>query len=64
MRTPLTTVLGYSESLLDANDLSKVSLEKLEAIVFGARHLARLIGDVLDISKAENGHLEVRLEKT
>jgi len=64
MRTPLTAVLGYSESLLAANDLSNDGREKLNAVVFGARHLARLIDDVLDTNKAESGHLEVSLEIT
>lgn len=63
MRTPLTTVLGYSERLLDSNELSGASRKEMEAISAGARQLGRLINDVLDLSRAEEGHLEVNFEE-
>jgi signal transduction histidine kinase/CheY-like chemotaxis protein len=59
MRTPLTTVLGYSESMLDDNNLATANRDQLEAIVVNARHLATLIDDVLDLSKCEEGQLKV-----
>ncbi|WOJ95825.1 ATP-binding protein [Congregibacter brevis] len=64
MRTPLTAVLGYSENLASRNELSPTDREKLEAVVFGAKHLAALIDDVLDLNKAEKGQLEVDSELT
>lgn len=62
MRTPLTAVIGYTESLLAANELSETDKEKLDAVVFGSRHLASLIDDVLELNQAEKGHLEVTTE--
>ncbi|WOJ91934.1 response regulator [Congregibacter variabilis] len=62
MRTPLTTVLGYSERLLDSKELSPANRKEVEAVASGARQLGRLINDVLDLSRAEEGHLEVNLE--
>ncbi|MFK8041450.1 ATP-binding protein [Congregibacter sp.] len=64
MRTPLTAVLGYSENLASQNELSPADREKLEAVVFGAKHLAALIDDVLDLNKAEKGQLEIDSELT
>ncbi len=63
MRTPLTTVVGYSESILDDTTLDSKQREQLEVVVFNARHLANLIDDILDISKIEAGQLEVALQK-
>jgi signal transduction histidine kinase/CheY-like chemotaxis protein len=63
MRTPLTTVLGYSESILDDAALESKQREQLEVVIFNARHLANLINDILDISKIEAGQLEVALQK-
>ncbi|WP_439107327.1 response regulator [Congregibacter sp.] len=59
MRTPLTAVLGYAEVLSADNSLAAKDQEKLEAIIFGSRHLASLIEDVLELSRAEKSQLEV-----
>lgn len=64
MRTPLTTVIGYSENLLDDFTQEDPRREKLETVVLGARHLGNLIHDVLDLSNVENGTLEASLRKT
>ena len=64
MRTPLTAVIGYSETMLDESKLDTSGREKLESILFGARQVGSLIDDVLDLSKAEVGHLQVTQEKT
>lgn len=63
MRTPLTAVAGYSESLLDDSSLGPKGQEQLEAIVLNARHLASLINDVLDLSKIEAGYLSTTVQK-
>ena len=63
MRTPLTTVAGYSESMLDDSTLEPQKREHLEAIVFNTRHLASLIDDILDLSRIEAGDLRINIQK-
>ena len=64
LRTPLNAILGYSELLqeeaLDAG--AHACAADLEKIKIAGRHLLALINDVLDLSKIEAGHTEVRLE--
>jgi signal transduction histidine kinase/CheY-like chemotaxis protein/CHASE3 domain sensor protein len=65
LRTPLNAILGFSELMLDgaaeAFDES-TRREFLLTIHKSGQHLLGLINDVLDISKIEAGHLELRLE--
>lgn len=63
MRTPLTTVVGYTETMLADGHLQSAQHEQLEAVVFNARHLATLIDDILDLSKIEARQLDVSLQK-
>ncbi len=63
MRTPLTTVKGYAESVLAQCDEDDPKRESLIAIALGARHLGNLIQDVLDLSRIENDNLELAREK-
>ncbi len=61
-RTPLNAILGYAQ-LLDMGVLGPATpaqhahLERLQA---SARHLLRLIDDVLDVAKVDADRLEVR----
>ena len=66
LRTPLNAVIGYSELILEEiNDGFSVqnSCKDLEAIRDAGRHLLSLINDVLDLSRIEAGHVELRLEE-
>jgi signal transduction histidine kinase/CheY-like chemotaxis protein len=63
IRTPLTAIVGYTESLLDDDELQPANREQLETVAFNARHLSSLVDDILDLSKIEAGHLEVALEE-
>jgi len=65
LRTPLSTILGFSELLMDENlhneadrkDFSKTIYEKADA-------LSHLLDDMLDISRIESGRgLELFIEK-
>ncbi len=65
LRTPLNAIIGYSELIHD--DLSglpeaRETLEDVEKILRAARHLLRLISDVLDLSKVEAGKMDLDLE--
>jgi signal transduction histidine kinase/CheY-like chemotaxis protein len=65
LRTPLNAILGYAQ-ILDmgvlgpATPAQQAHLERLQA---SARHLLRLVDDVLDIAKSDAERLEVRRDK-
>ncbi len=59
IRTPLGVVLGFSELMADP-DISREDRKMyLATIQKNGDLLSRLIGDVLDLSKIEAGHLQV-----
>jgi two-component system, sensor histidine kinase len=60
IRTPLNGILGIAEILL--SDPANANREYLEIIRTSGQSLARLINDILDLSKIESGKLA--LEKT
>ena len=59
MRSPLTAVIGFTESILEESDPPPEVAERLEIVLSNSRHLLQLIGDVLDLSKIEAGELEL-----
>ncbi len=65
LRTPLSAIIGYSEMLReeagDGADPAEfgVDMGKIES---NARHLLRVINDVLDLSKIESGRMEAFAE--
>ncbi|MCU0509506.1 MAG: substrate-binding domain-containing protein [Anaerolineae bacterium] len=64
LRTPLNVILGYSRmALLDPNphgyDLPPGLRNDLENVRGSAEHLMRLISDLLDLSRAEIGELDL-----
>ena len=66
LRTPLSLIVGLSEMILrerqDQGHLSELRLRDLEQINLSAQHLARLIGDVLDLASSEAGQLHILRE--
>jgi PAS domain S-box-containing protein len=60
LRTPLNAIIGFSELLYDGKlgALSGDHRECLQDILISARHLLRLISDILDLSKVEAGRME------
>jgi signal transduction histidine kinase len=64
LRTPLNGIIGFAEVMHDgkAGPVSDVHREFLEDVLTSARHLLRLINDILDISKVEAGKFEFRPE--
>lgn len=60
IRTPLGVILGYAELLLNPADTGKEEQEQyLRRIIKNGQELARLIDDILDLSKVEEGHMEI-----
>lgn len=64
LRTPLTSIKGYAAILL-AGKLGAVPLEikeRLEKINRHSDELARMVNDLLDISRIESGKMTMKLE--
>lgn len=56
LRTPLSLIVGLSEMVLRSRNVEKRDIEQIHA---NAQHLARLIGDVLDMASSEAGQLRI-----
>lgn len=65
IRTPLNAIIGFSEAIKD-NALGPLSEEKMREYVgdihVASRHLLALVNDILDLSKAESGRVELKEE--
>ncbi|WP_287103616.1 HAMP domain-containing sensor histidine kinase, partial [Brevundimonas sp.] len=61
LRTPLTTIVGYSELLETMGDLPERSRQHAGAIRVAAVQLARSIDDVLDMAQIDAGEMELSL---
>jgi PAS domain S-box-containing protein len=64
LRTPLHTIIGFAELLSEGMEgsLTDKQLRFINHILKDGRHLLDLINDILDLSKIEAGHLELKLE--
>ena len=61
LRTPLNSVLGFTQ-LLEMDDLTEVQCSNVHRILKAAKHLLKLVNEVLEISRIEAGGLAVELE--
>jgi signal transduction histidine kinase len=61
LRSPLNAVIGFSE-VLQGDAPAEQTREFALAIQESGRHLLSLIDDILDVTRAETGHLPVSLE--
>jgi heavy metal sensor kinase len=63
LRTPLTVVLGYLQSLLRrSTNLNDYQKEALETAASEADRTVRLLQDLLDLARADNGYMHYHLE--
>ncbi len=66
MRTPLNVILGYAQAILKRQKVQpspNPSLERdIQFVYQSGEHLLRMINDLLDLSRAEIGALELYLE--
>ena len=61
LRTPLTAILGWSSLMLGRRGDHPLAVRALDAIERSARTQARLIDDLLDVSRIVSGKLRVNL---
>jgi len=63
-RTPLTSIMSFSEILLDFPEESKETKQEFYSIIYNeSQRLSRLINDLLDLSKIQAGKMEWRRQK-
>jgi signal transduction histidine kinase len=61
LRTPLNAIIGFSEVLAGEafGSLNAKQSEYVADVLASGRHLLGLINDILDLTKAEAGHMEL-----
>ncbi len=59
IRTPLAAIIGYGETLLDADLSDRQKRSSAETVVRSGRHLLELVNDILDHSKIDANKLDV-----
>ncbi len=62
LRTPLNAIIGFSDLLAEQGDFTTKQKRFIGHIRQGAGHLLDVINDILDLSKIESGHLELKHE--
>jgi len=67
LRTPLNMIIGFSEMIVQApttygGNIPAALLADLEVILRNARHLSKLIDDVLDLSQIDAGEIALTRE--
>jgi len=63
LKTPLTSILGFAETLQDADLPAERRSEFLERIRHNAARMRRLVDDLLDLSRIESGAWRPRSER-
>jgi signal transduction histidine kinase len=56
LKTPLTSISGYAETLLEESADPEISRRFLSTILANARRMQRLVDNLLDLAKLEAGH--------
>ena len=64
MRTPLTSIQGYAETILDSSADNNHTREFLEIIRKNAARMARLTEDLLTLARVESGEQRFDAEPT
>lgn len=62
IRTPMNAIIGMSAIAFNYLDDKKRTADCMSKITFSSKHLLMLLNDVLDMSKIENGKLNIRQE--
>jgi signal transduction histidine kinase len=62
LKTPLTSISGYAETLLTDSPDATTGREFLQIILSNAHRMQRLVDDLLDLSRIESGRWQPRAE--
>ena len=64
LRTPLTSIKSYTETLLETDDLPEDLQKKFLTVVNNeADRMARIVKDLLTLSRLDNGRLDMKITK-
>ncbi len=63
LRTPLTLILGPTERLLGADNLSSEQRRDLEVVARNGRALLKHVNDLLDVSRLESGKMTMTYQR-
>ncbi|MGE5499540.1 MAG: response regulator, partial [Syntrophothermus sp.] len=63
LKTPLNSVLGLTELVLNDKTVSLQGRERLEVVLRNGNRLMNLINDILNFSRMESGKMDVRMEE-
>jgi signal transduction histidine kinase len=62
MKNPVASIIGYSDLLGRVSPLTETQIDFVEKIHLGSQRLLTMIGNLLDISRLEEGRLELKRE--
>lgn len=63
MRTPLNAIIGFTDILKQSIIINKEEKKYFESIRYSAKHLSNILKDVLEISRIEQGKIELHPSK-
>ncbi len=64
LRTPLTAIKGWTETVMDDENLDKDTLQKgMHVIMNETERLSRMVEDLLDFSRMQSGRLRLIVDK-
>ncbi|HET6558989.1 MAG TPA: PAS domain S-box protein, partial [Prolixibacteraceae bacterium] len=63
VRTPLNSIIGFSQLLSDPFFEEEQKIEFIHHIVLNGNNLLTIISDIMDISKIESGQIPIRINK-
>jgi signal transduction histidine kinase len=63
LRTPLTAITGWGETLMYDTEMSNDSKKGISIILKEARRLTRMVEDLLDFTRMENGRFTVNISQ-
>ncbi len=62
LKTPITSIMGYSDTLLDGEYDEKTQKEFLGVIASEARRMAKLVTDLLELSRIDSNRKRIKKE--
>ena len=63
LKTPITSIMGYSDTLIESEYDKEMQAKFLGVISTEARRMAKLVTDLLSLSRFDQGKMEVKKEE-